>query len=547
MLVLRKLLCNCFGFLSFVFAVVSVFTIWSLLFRIHKYGFLPPTHTTKIPFFLAIVFAVLARFVLAMPLVLAVLYGTAWWKVREGKPAARGWAIAASLAMILLSVPMFIAAFYAWVHGSRAHGMRSVMLQGVLVAFGIAGLLAFARRDSLNQTPLTPARPARIAGDGTSSLLDKVAWMLAVAGYFLGQYLWASWGRSHHLPFTHGYGFWLLFVVAALIETAAHEFGHASVGRALGMRLRAFIVGPFQWRIRDGRWKFQFLLAKSLSSGGATAVVPTNPEQSHWNEICMIAAGPAMSLCTGALALVAVLTAKGRPYESYWELFALIATFGLVAFAVNLIPVRPEANYSDGARIYQLLSGGPWADLHRALSIVRATLVTPLRPRDFDIQAIHRAAESFTHGHQALLLRLFATSYFLDSGKIPEAREALAKAEQVYRESASDIPAELHSDFVFDNAFLCRDAASARQWWDRMEAKKPTRFGVDYWLARSALLWIEGHLDEAREAWDKGNALAQELPVAGCYEFDRYRYELLRRAMNSAPSGELHHTLEARG
>ncbi len=25
-----------------------------------------------------------------------------------------------------------------------------------------------------------------------------------------------------------------------------------------GMKLRAFFVGPFQWRIRDAKWEFEF-------------------------------------------------------------------------------------------------------------------------------------------------------------------------------------------------------------------------------------------------------------------------------------------------
>jgi hypothetical protein len=60
-----------------------------------------------------------------------------------------------------------------------------------------------------------------------------------------------------------------------------------------------------------------------------------------------------------------------------------------------------------------------------------------------------------------------------------------------------------------------------------MEAKKSTHFGVDYWLAQSALLWIEGRKDDARKAWEKGDLLAQQLPAAGDYEFDRYRCALL--------------------
>jgi hypothetical protein len=44
------------------------------------------------------------------------------------------------------------------------------------------------------------------------------------------------------------------------------------------------------------------------------------------------------------------------------------------------------------------------------------------------------------------------------------------KAESVYNESAPDIPAELHTVFIFRKAFLHRDAVGGRQWWERMEA-----------------------------------------------------------------------------
>jgi len=69
--------------------------------------------------------------------------------------------------------------------------------------------------------------------------------------------------------------------------------------------------------------------------------------------------------------------------------------------------------------------------------------------------------------------------------------------------------------FVFGSAYLRRDAAAACEWWKRMEAKMPTCFNVDYWRANSALHWIEGNLKEANEAWEKSNALAQQLPKVG--------------------------------
>jgi hypothetical protein len=248
----------------------------------------------------------------------------------------------------------------------------------------------------------------------------------------------------------------------------------------------------------------------------------------------MIAAGPLVELFAGLVALwIALAVSKGLQ-ETIWQILALVSAFSLVGFVVNLIPLRPESTYSDGAQIYQLLRGGPWADLHRAVHVAESTLVTPLRPRNCDIETISRAAGYFTRGIQGVKLRLFASSHFLDNGEIQQAREAFNEAKSVYMESTPEIPIELQTDFVFGSAFLCHDAADTRLWWERMNAKKATYFGVDYWLARSAFLWTGGSAKDAREAWEKGSLLAQKLPATGSCEFNRYRYNLLREALDAA-------------
>ncbi|MGD0939185.1 MAG: M50 family metallopeptidase [Terracidiphilus sp.] len=335
------------------------------------------------------------------------------------------------------------------------------------------------------------------------------------------------WGHSHGLPITNGYLSLIQIVPAILIVTTLHEAGHAAVGRALGMKSRAFVVGPFQWRICDGQWRFQFLPVKFFS-GGLTSQVPANSEFSRWKETWMIAGGPLASLLAGVVALSLTLTAAGKSYERFWEFFGLVATVSLGGFALNLIPGRSGVNYTDGAQIYQLLRGGSWAALHHLMNVADSMQVTTLRPKDFDIHAIQRLCLSFERGRQGFQLRLLASSYFLDSGMISQACDAVAEAERIYNESPWDTSAELCMAFVYRTAFLRHDATAARRWWDRMEAKKPTHFGVDYWLAKSALSWIEGHAGEAREAWEKGNLMAQKLPAAGDYEFDRYRCSLLR-------------------
>jgi hypothetical protein len=132
------------------------------------------------------------------------------------------------------------------------------------------------------------------------------------------------------------------------------------------------------------------------------------------------------------------------------------------------------------------------------------------------------------------MMWLYAFSHSIDSGKTQEADDTLAQAELVCLQSAPNIPAELHTTFIFGNAIVRRDPIATRFWWNRMQAKNPTRFNADYWRAESALHWIEGNLDEANSAWEKSRALADQLPQAGAYDFSRHCCTLLKRELDLA-------------
>ncbi|HVB35287.1 MAG TPA: M50 family metallopeptidase [Patescibacteria group bacterium] len=514
-------------FLSWCFAAAALIFAWTFL-----------TNLRYIPHFVHLgAFhgreAAVTAWLLLLPPVLVLVYGMAWWTTHKGAAHARGWAIAASVVNILfaLSPLLFLSRIPP---GNVAY----VLLAGpelLVLAFGVGGLVVFSRRDVLPQMA-TPTHPSpRRAGDGTSSLVDTVVQLVGIGAVLAGLIWMGRWGESRGLPQNVGLWFWIELLIADLVVVFVHELGHASVGLALGMRLRAFTVGPFQWQIREGKWAFQFQPANILAlTGGSAGLVPTKLTDSDWPELCMIGAGPAASLCLGVMALWATLAAKGRPWEPAWELLGLIALISLVAFAINLVPFRPEADYSDGAHIYQILTHSPWSDVHRAFLAVGSSLVTPLRPRDYDAEGLRRAAALVTSGHQGFLLRMYLFLHLLDCGQTPEALQALAEAETVFEQSASDLPGELLAYFVYANAFLKPDAARARYWWDLMEAKNARHNCTEYWLARTGISWIENQRKEALEAWEQGNALAQKLPQAGAYEFDRSLFLRLRQTLDAA-------------
>jgi len=536
MIKLRRFLCACFANISLLFLVVSFSTL-PRVFHLPQVSasLYPDQPLNEKAILISLLAQTMARLIFLQPVLIAFLYGMAWWKVKHGKPSGRGWAIAASSVMILQGVPPILMAVRYW------HEMSGLALEGfvaifaILLAVGVPGLVAFLPRNSMVEGIGQTAQLPRISGDGTSKILDAIAWAVQIAGYIWGMSLWNKWAWSQGVPRSSGLMDFSGFVVAILFTIVVHELGHAAVGRALGMGLRSFIIGPFQWCVSDGRWTFKFVLSQVLSARGGAGVVPGSPTQNRIEEIGMIAAGPIVNLLAGLLATFAALAAPGQPWEREWHFFALLATISFITFAGNLVPFRPEGSYSDGARIYQLLRGGPLADMHRAFNLAGATHVTAIRPRDYDLGALQRASAAFQQGPPALVLRLIESEHFLDSGEFDRCCNVLDEAELIYHESASDIPAGSLTVFIIGYGLVRRDAAKARLWWDRREAKGDEERGVNHWMAQSVLLELEGQKQQACEAWAKGNALAHKARPSGSDAFDTYRLELLRGMLDEVP------------
>jgi hypothetical protein len=531
---LRAFLRICFGYLTLVSLVLSIFTVRTFVWmHQHSVPFArPPQADRQLTSFALLALSYLVRL---FPLLMAITYGSAWWTLKHGRRSARSWSIAASMLMILSTAALLAARLTLWPAGRHHFRGSYLLFQFFFFAAGILGLVVFSRSSS---DSIQSLQRRRHQGDGTSAFLDLFVSGFALTGVWGGIILYTRWGHAQNLPFIRGAVAWPVILLVIFITISLHEAAHACVGLALGMKLRAFVVGPFQWRIRDSRWTYRFVPAGFLSFGGSTGIVSANPNQSRGVEIAMISAGPLINFVAGLLAAFLTISAKGQQWERYWEPLAFFALVNIVTFAINLVPFRPETLYSDGARIFQLLSGGPWAELHRVSSIALSSTVTPLRPRNYDIQAINSAAAYFTHGREALMLRLLATSYFLDHNQIAEARAHFAQAASIAQDSTFNISSDLLPAFVFNAVYLEHDASAARRYWDLFESKTPTCFGVDYWLSRSALHFIEDHPLEARDAWNVGAALARELPTAGAYEFDRDRYRLMRDLLETASTAD---------
>ena len=439
---------------------------------------------------------------------------TAWRKLGTGGKGARGWAIAASALLI----------FIGW---ANPHG--TIWWIG-----GVCGLIVFSfKRESASAA--IAVKPARMAGDGTSRVLDWIGTAVIYAGLIIGGAFWSAWALGHGLPqkgpFIESLP-WIL--IAGLVATGFHESGHALAAIALDMKVRRVLVGPFSATFKQGRWEFRFLPGHILSAGGAVGAVPVTMEEYRWRQLLMVAAGPVASGGLAAFGFLITLNLPGTAWEPYWQVCSYVATFSLLGFVVNLIPMQPEGLYSDGAHIYRLLAGGAAAKIDEAFASVSTSLVAPVRPRDWNVELL-AAAAGHCAGQRAVLLRLYAVSAHFDAGRSEQAEKALEQAESSYLAFAGATPKPLqqivHESLTFYTAVIRRNAADARAWWNRTTWPRAGAWTSDALRSYAALLWLEGRTSEAEQVWAKGYAVAEKFPKAGTYDYDRDCFVRLRESM----------------
>ena len=459
----------------------------------------------------------------------------AWWTTRKPSAKRNVWAIVASYLYLAEGLLWF------WIRHRipAAYTHELSIRDGIyLVIIGVAGVVLFSLREAVSASEAAVIKRKPIAGDRTHPLVYRAFTALSIVLQFACMYLCTHWARSQGLLY-RGRMPWLVVATVAIVASSVlHECGHALIAWGFHMKLLGFNAGPIQLRKRAGRWKFKFVPAGFINLGGAVSVVPTDAEQPRAHELWAIAAGPISNFIFGSVALYLLLCANWPYYEQTWRLVAYTASFCFIAGITNLLPFMTEdGNYSDGARILQILTNSPLNEYHCTMNSLASMVVTARRYRDQNIDAIQRASNHYPQELRGLILQLCASNCYLDNGRINEARAALASAEAIYNGNSIELPGPLHTPFVFGHAYLNHNAAAARSWWERMEAKKFERDNVDYWLAQSALFWIEGRLKESEEAWRKADARAQKLPQFGEYEFDRFRCALIRKELDH-PSAE---------
>jgi len=141
--------------------------------------------------------------------------------------------------------------------------------------------------------------------------------------------------------------------------------------------------------------------------------------------------GPLASALLGAIGAICLLLIPGPAWPAaIGRAVALATGFAWGDFLFNLMPIATEAQYSDGALLWQMSRRGPWCDFHCANHYMGLSRTTALRPRDWPKDMVVRAAEFAAQLPEPAGSFAMTYLHFLDGGDWQLALTWLDKARQ---------------------------------------------------------------------------------------------------------------------
>jgi hypothetical protein len=373
-----------------------------------------------------------------------------------------------------------------------------------------------------------------LGGLAASGLLGAVIGVL-IRGSELGEVMRFSGDLS---PFQ-----WALLlagaVVVVLAVLATHEAGHLLAGRLVGFRFLLFIAGPVRVAREGDRVRVGWNRSLSLAGGiAATGPTPDRLERLRERTAIMVAGGPVTSLLAG-LAVGALYLAAGPGDAAAGgpgvlpKLALIFALASLAIAVVTLFPGRASGFLTDGARLLQLLRGGPRAEADAALVALIAWSLAGVRPGDWDPDLVERALRDDDGPFHATGLH-YAWRHAADAGD----EEAAASYRKALLGRLHEIPGAARSGILLDLATdtaLAGDAAQAELLLEEAGEGGPLDDGFQRPLAEAALAAVDGRPEEARARADRAEALLDRAMDASAAAPARERIERIRAMAASFP------------
>jgi hypothetical protein len=297
-----------------------------------------------------------------------------------------------------------------------------------------------------------------------------------------------------------------LIFVAYEALVILHHLARILVAELVGLKLLAFVCGPFAIRRIRNRTRFTWNNRETMIFG-TTVFAPKTLDGLRWRCAWLIASGPMAMILIGLIFLM-IVRAIDPARASIDTLFlGAIAFIGIAGGVRLLLPLGPRRSASYGELLWDALRGRPTSEVRFLVTALLHDGQQGIRPRDWSSKMLDLALQLTEKADQAERVTVCLLAFYraADMHQMQVAagflEEAVAKANPKF----GALYAWVMLEKAFYEAWFKRDESSAHAAFE--EVNDWSKVPHHAWLRVSAAMaFVEGKTEEcqrqAREALD---------------------------------------------
>jgi hypothetical protein len=304
-----------------------------------------------------------------------------------------------------------------------------------------------------------------------------------------------------------------LIFVAYEALVILHHLARILVAELVGLKLLAFVCGPFAIRRIRNRTRFTWNNRETMIFG-TTVFAPKTLEGLRWRCAWLIASGPMAMILIGFIFLM-VVRAIDPARASIDTLFlGTIAFIGIAGGVRLLLPLGPRRSASYGELLWDALRGRPTSEVRFLVTALLHDGQQGIRPRDWSSKMLDLALRLTENTVQAERVTVCLLAFYraADMHEMQVAagflEEAVAKANPKF----GALYAWVMLEKAFYEAWFKRDESSAHAAFEQVNdwSKVPHHA----WLRVSAAMaLVEGKPEECQRQAREALNIIQSLPI----------------------------------
>jgi hypothetical protein len=304
-----------------------------------------------------------------------------------------------------------------------------------------------------------------------------------------------------------------LIFVAYEILVILHHLARILVAELVGLKLLAFVCGPFAIRRIRNRTRFTWNNRETMIAG-TTVFAPKTLEGLRWRCVWLVASGPVSMILVGVIFLMIVQSIDPVRASIDTLFLAAIAFMGVAGGVRLLLPLASGRSASPGVLLWDALRGRRTSEIRLLVSAMIHDGQQGIRPRDWSSKMLDLALDltENTDSAERATICLLAFYKEADMHEIALGARYLDEAVAKTNPQFGSLYTWVILEKAFYEAWYRRDEVNARaafeQVHDWSRVPQHARLRVS-----AAIALLEGKPEECQRQAREALHIVQSLPV----------------------------------